>query len=109
LSSHAPNTRPALYTGIISAAPLVSDFNIMCVDLFQRIWEHKFVFMNSNTISHSPTSPEHLYQNYHIDYIIPWVKDNLKISPPWYTDIEECIAKTNPIPRKIEESQLDKR
>ena len=65
--------------------------------------------MNPNSISHSPTSPEHLYQNYHIDYIIPGVKDNLNIIHTWYEDIEECIRQTNPIPRKIDKSQLDLR
>ena len=109
LSTHAPSNRVAPITGIKQAAPLVSEFNIMCVDLFQRIGEHKFVFMNPNTISHSPTSPEHLYQNYHIDYIIPGVKDKLKINHPWYENIEDCIKKTNPIPRKIDLSQIDKR
>jgi len=109
LATHAPSNRTAPYTGVKQAAPLVTEFNIMCVDLFQRIGEHKFVFMNPNSISHSPTSPEHLYQNYHIDYIIPGVKDNLNISHPWYEDIEECIRQTNPIPRKIDKSQLDLR
>ena len=65
--------------------------------------------MNPLTISYSPTSPEHLYQNYHIDYIIPGVKDSLRLSHPWYEDIEECIKLTNPIPRKIDKSQLDER
>ena len=109
LATHAPSNRTAPYTGVKQAAPLVTEFNIMCVDLFQRIGEHKFVFMNPNSISHSPTSPEHLYQNYHIDYIIPGVKDNLNIIHPWYEDIEECIRQTNPIPRKIDKSQLDLR
>ncbi len=109
LATHAPSNRTAPYTGVKQAAPLVTEFNIMCVDLFQRIGEHKFVFMNPNNISHSPTSPEHLYQNYHIDYIIPGVKDNLNINHPWYEDIEECIKQTKPIPRKIDKSQLDLR
>lgn len=109
LATHAPSNRTAPYTDVKQAAPLVTEFNIMCVDLFQRIGEHKFVFMNPNCISHSPTSPEHLYQNYHIDYIIPGIKDNLNINHPWYEDIEECIKQTNPIPRKIDKSQLDLR
>ena len=109
LTTHAPSNRIAPYTKVRQAAPLVTEFNIMCVDLFQRIGEHKFVFMNPNNISHSPTSPEHLYQNYHIDYIIPGVKDELKLQHPWYDDIEECIRQTKPITRKIDNSQLDLR
>ncbi len=109
LATHAPSNRVAPATGIKQTAPLVSDFNIMCVDLFQRIGAHQFVFMNPNSISHSPTSPEHLYQNYYIDYIIPGVKDTLKLSHPWYGDIEQCIKQTHPIPRKMDKSQLDLR
>ncbi len=109
LTTHAPSNRVAPYTGIKQAAPLVTEFNIMCVDLFQRIGKHKFVFMNPKNISHSPTSPEHLYQNYHIDYIIPGIKNELRLQHPWYDDIEECIKQTKPIPRKIDMSQLDLR
>lgn len=109
LTTHAPSNRVAHYTWIKQAAPLVTEFNIMCVDLFQRIWEHKFVFMNPEHIAHSPTSPEHLYQNYHIDYIIPGIKDQLNINPPRYDDLDECIRATKPVPRKIDESQLDLR
>lgn len=109
LATHAPSNRVATYTKIKQAAPLVTEFNIMCVDLFQRIGEHKFVFMNPLHISHSPTSPEHLYQNYHIDYWIKGVKEELNISPPWYNSIDECIKVTKPKPRNLDESQLDKR
>jgi len=109
LATHAPSVRVAPYTKIKQAAPLVSEFNIMCVDLFQRIGEHKFVFMNPIHISHSPTSPEHLYQNYHIDYWIKDVKENLNICPPWYETIKECIEKTKPKPRKLDKSQMDER
>lgn len=109
IATHAPSNRIAPFTKIKQAAPLITEFNIMCVDLFQRTGEHKFVFMNPLTISHSPTSPEHLYQNYHIDYIIPGIKDSLRISHPWYENIEDCIKFTNPIPRKLDKSQLDGR
>lgn len=109
LTTHAPSNRTAPITNIKQAAPLVTEFNIMCVDLFQRIGKHKFVFMNPNSISHSPTSPEHLYQNYHLDYIIPGIKDELNLSHPWYEDIEECIKQTKPTPRKLDKSQLDLR
>ncbi|GAB5410885.1 MAG: hypothetical protein BalsKO_32500 [Balneolaceae bacterium] len=65
--------------------------------------------MNPNSISHSPTSPEHLYQNYHIDCIIPGVKDELKLQHPWYDDIEDCIKRTKPIFLKIDKTQIDLR
>lgn len=109
LETHQPNTRKDEITGIKQAAPLVSDFSIMAVDLFLRIGEHKFVFMNPNEISHSPTSPNHLYQNYIIDIIIPGKKDDLKITPPWYENIEDCIMKSSPKTVPYDESQLDHR
>lgn len=35
LTTHAPSNRTAPYTKVKQAAPLVTEFNIMCVDLFQ--------------------------------------------------------------------------
>lgn len=109
LETHQPSKRVAPITGIDQAAPLVVDFNIMTVDLFLRTGKHEFVFMNANEISHSPSSPEHLYQNYIVDILVKEKKDSLKISPPWYDDILECITKTQPVVRKLDESQLDTR
>ena len=56
--------------------------------------------MNSTEISHLPTSPEHLYQNYVIDILVKDKKEALIINRPWYRDIADCI-KTK--------SQLDNR
>jgi len=109
LETHQPSKRVAPITGIDQAAPLVVDFNIMTVDLFLRTGKHEFAFMNANEISHSPSSPEHLYQNYIIDILVKGKKDNLNISPPWYDDILECIEKTKPVLRNLDESQLDTR
>lgn len=96
-------------TGIHQAAPLVSDFSIMAVDLFQRTGKHEFVFMNPDTISHSPTSPHHLYQNYIIDVIIPGIKDTLNICHPWYDDINNCIKCTSPKIVEYDPTQIDYR
>lgn len=109
LQTHEPSDRTDIITGIHQAAPLVSDFSMMAVDLFQRTGKHEFVFMNPDKIAHSPTSPNHLYQNYIIDVIIPGIKDELTIKEPWYTDIEECIEKTNPKIVKYDETQIDYR
>ena len=109
LETHQPSTRVAPITGLKQAAPLVSDFNVMAVDLFLRTGKHEFVFMNSTEISHSPTSPEHLYQNYVIDILVKDKKEALAINRPWYRDIADCIKTTNPLYRLIDKSQLDNR
>lgn len=109
LETHAPNPRTAAYTKIKQAGPLVSDFNIMCVDLFLRTRKHELVFMSSNEISHSPTSPEHQYQNYIIDILVRNLKTSPVIQRPWYMDIQDCIDKTKPAYRKIDMSQVDER
>jgi len=109
LQTHEPSDRTDDDTGIKQAAPLVSDFSMMAVDLFQRTGKHEFVFMNPNCISHSPTSPNHLYQNYIIDVIIPGVKDELNIKHPWYDNIDECIKQTNPKTVEYDITQIDYR
>ena len=109
LETHQPSKRRGEKTGIEQASPLVSDFDIMSVDLFLRTGKHEFVFMNSKNISHSPTSPEHLYQNYTIDILIPNKKETPTIQSPWYDDIAACIRKTKPPYRKINRSQVDNR
>lgn len=109
LETHQPSQRQAPLTGKDQAAPLVTDFNIMAVDLFFRTGSHEFVFMNSDEIAHSPTSPEHLYQNYTIDILIPGSKDKPEISRPWYKEIRSLIELTVPQPRLLDESQLDLR
>ncbi len=108
LQTHKPSARLDETTGYKIAAPLKSDFSILAVDLYQRIGEHKFVFMNPDTISSSPKYPNHLYQNYIIDVIIPGIKDELIISAPWYENIDECIT-TKPKTVQRDESQLDYR
>jgi len=109
LETHQPSKRIGEITQINQAAPLVKDFNIMAVDLFLRTGRHEFAFMNSEKISHSPTSPEHLYQNYTIDVLVKDEKTQPIFTPPWYNDIEKLIRETKPTPRKIDESQLDTR
>lgn len=107
LETHQPSKRIGIKTGIDQAAPLVYDFNIMSVDLFLRTGKHEFVFMNSDEISHSPTSPEHLYQNYIIDIFVKDKKVHPVIQDPWYSDIDKCINKTEPPYRPIDKTQID--
>ena len=109
LETHQPSQRQAPITGKDQAAPLVDDFNVMAVDLFFRTGSHDFVFMNSEEIAHSPTSPEHLYQNYTIDILVPGLKDQPRIARPWYQEINSLIELTDPKPRPLDESQLDRR
>lgn len=109
LETHQPSKRMGEITKINQAAPLVKDFNVMAVNLFLRTGKHEFAFMNSEKISHSPTSPEHLYQNYTIDVLVKDKKTQAIFTPPWYNDLEKLIRETNPIPREIDESQLDTR
>jgi hypothetical protein len=109
LETHQPSTRVGTITKISQTAPLVADFNIMAVDLFLRTGRHEFVFMNPEHISHSPTSPEHLYQNYTIDILVKDKKVEPVIRPPWYWNIEELINETNPTPRLLDATQLDSR
>jgi len=109
LETHQPSKRVGIKTGIDQAAPLVYDFNIMCVDLFLRTKKHEFVFMNSGEISHSPTSPEHLYQNYIIDILVKDKKMRPTIQVPWYDDVDNCINKTKPLYRPIDPTQVDNR
>lgn len=107
LQTHKPSKREDPETGISMAAPLVSDFSILAVDLFLRTGKHEFVFVNPETISHSPGSPNHLYQNYIIDILIPGRKEEIDITYPWFKDISACIKQTNPKTVKYDESQLD--
>ena len=109
LETHQPSTRVSRITKKKQAAPLVTDFNIMSVNLFLRTGKHEFVFMNSNKISHSPSSPEHLYQNYTIDVLVKGLKEEPIIRHPWYNDIDDCINKTKPSFRIIDQSQVDNR
>ena len=109
LQTHKPSGREDPETHLSIAAPLVSDFSILAVDLFFRTGKHEFVFMNPDKISHSPDHPNHLYQNYIIDILIPGIKDELDIRYPWYTDIDKLILETNPRIVEYDESQLDHR
>lgn len=108
LETHKPSRRLSP-SGILQTGPLVSDFSILAVDLFFRTAKHQFVYVNPERISHSPSSPEHLYQNYTIDVLVPGVKEELKIRYPWFQDIDKLIEETNPSERELDETQLDKR
>lgn len=109
LETHKPSTRVAPITGIKQAAPLVADFSVLAVDLYLRTGCHEFAFVNPEVISHSPTSPEHLYQNYTIDVLIPGVKTRPSFIYPWYSNFRECVEATGPTRRKLDPSQIDRR
>lgn len=109
IQTHMPSSRIDKL-GIKSTGPLVSEFNILCLDLFLRTGKHEFVFVNSQDLNHQAKAPNHLQQNYTIDILT--AKDGFKrhtLLKPWYDDLESCIKETKPIPRKLDKSQLDLR
>lgn len=109
IQTHMPSQRTD-NLGIKSTGPLVTEFNILCLDLYLRTGKHEFVFANSQELNHQAAAPNHLQQNYTIDILTE--KDGVirhQLLEPWYDDIEECIEKSKPTPRKIDESQLDYR
>ena len=109
IQTHMPSTRTDKL-GIKSTGPLVSEFNILCMDLFLRTGKHELVFVNSNDLNPQAKSPNHLQQNYNIDVLVQ--KDGFARhypQKPWYDDLDQCIAETKPTPRKIDKSQLDNR
>lgn len=110
LQTHMPSTRVDIVTKIKSTGPLVSEFNILCVDLFLKTGKHEFAFVNSTELNHQGKSPNHLQQNYTIDILT--AKDNFKrhkLLKPWYEDLNLCIEETKPKYRKLDKSQLDGR
>lgn len=110
LQTHMPSTRIDHLTNIKSTGPLVSEFNILCVNLFLKTGKHEFVFANSTELNHQGKSPNHLQQNYTIDILT--AKDDYKrhnLLKPWYDDLALCIEETKPKFRKLDKSQLDGR
>lgn len=110
LQTHMPSTRIDVETKIKSTGPLVSEFNILCVDLFLKTGIHELVFVNSVDLNHQAKSPNHLQQNYTIDILT--AKEGYqrhKLLKPWYDDLDLCIQETKPKYRKLDKSQLDGR
>ena len=110
VQTHMPSTRIDPETKIKSTGPLITEFNILCVDLFLKTGKHEFVFANSENLNPQGKSPNHLQQNYTIDILTS--KNNYIRHPslkPWYDDMEKCIKETKPKSRKLDKSQLDKR
>lgn len=79
LQTHMPSTRIDLVTKIKSTGPLVTEFNILCVDLFLKTGKHEFVFANGENLNPQGKSPNHLQQNYSIDILTS--KDNYERHP----------------------------
>jgi hypothetical protein len=110
LQTHMPSSRFDPETSLKKTGPLVTEFNILCIDLFLKTRKHEFVFVNSSQLNHQCKSPNHLQQNYTIDILT--AKDGYqrhKLLKPWYNDLELCIQETKPNYRKLDKSQLDGR
>ncbi len=109
IQTHMPSTRTDKL-GIKSTGPLVSDFNILCLDMFIRTGKHELIFANSQFLNHQAGSPNHLQQNYNIDILVE--KDGFRrhtTLKPWYDDLDQLISETKPTPRILDISQLDNR
>ena len=109
IQTHMPSTRVDVL-GIESTGPLVTEFNILCLDLFIRTGKHELVFVNSQDLNPQASAPNHLQQNYTVDILVE--KDGFKrheLLKPWYNDLDECIASSKPTPRKIDMTQVDNR
>ena len=109
IQTHMPSSRTD-ELGIKSTGPLVTEFNILSLDLFLRTGKHKLIFVNSKDLNSQASSPNHLQQNYTVDILT--AKDNFilhKLQKPWYDDLLLCIKETCPIPRQLDKSQLDHR
>ena len=107
VQTHMPSGRTDAL-GIKKTGPLVTEFNILCVDLFLRTGRHEFVFANSRDLNHQAAAPNHLQQNYTIDVLVE--KDGFQLHAlrkPWYEDLTVCIEETHPSPRKLDVTQLD--
>lgn len=76
LQTHMPSKRTDPKTKLKSTGPLVSEFTILCVDLFLKTGKHEFVFANSKKLNPQAESPNHLQQNYTIDILVQ--KDDFK-------------------------------
>lgn len=110
LQTHMPSTRTDQVTGLKKTGPLVTEFNILSVDLFLKTGKHEFVFAHAPDLNPQQESPNHLQQNYTIDILT--AKDGFqrhKLSKPWYSNLEECIRNSSPKPRILDKSQLDLR
>ena len=110
LQTHMPSSRIDPITEIKKTGPLVTEFNILCVDLFLKTGKHEFVFVNSADLNHQGASPNHLQQNYNIDVLT--AKDNFKrhnVLKPWYEELNLCIEEIKPKYRKLDKTQLDER
>src|SRR5574344_231448 len=109
IQTHMPSSRTD-ELGIKSTGPLVTEFNILSLDLFLRTGEHKLIFVNSRNLNPQASAPNHLQQNYTVDILT--AKDNFilhKLQKPWYDDLSLCIKESRPIPRRLDKSQLDYR
>lgn len=115
LQTHMPSIRKDEELNLDSTGPLKTDFNILCVDLFLRTREHKLIFANSLALNPQAGSPNHLQQNYNI---FIWVRENktdefnpteIEVRPPWYENLDDCIASYKTIPRKLDVTQVDNR
>lgn len=109
IQTHMPSGRVD-NIGIESTGPLVTEFSILCLDLFIRTGVHELVFVNSQDLNPQASSPNHLQQNYTVDILVE--KDGFKrhaLLKPWYDDLDQCILETKPTPRKIDLTQIDNR
>jgi len=110
LQTHMPSSRYDPVTKKTKTGPLVTEFNILCVDLYIKTGKHEFIFANSSHLNPQRQSPNHLQQNYNIDILT--AKDGYirhKLLEPWFDNLDKCINVSKPKFRNLDKSQLDGR
>ena len=51
------------------ATPRWDEFNVICIDIYLRFSEHKFLFANPRNLTPSPSDENHIQQNYIIGFV----------------------------------------
>lgn len=90
------------------ATPRVDEFNVVTLDTFIKLGEHRFLFASSDELERSETDSEHLKQNYLVGLAIP--RERLVVGPlrPWTSDVNSLISRlSNPVNER--DMQVDDR
>lgn len=70
------------------ATPRKDEFDILAVNLFLRVGEHKFVYANTKELPTSKNSKDHLQQNYKIGL---YFKGEIYLNDPWEEDFKSIF------------------
>lgn len=88
------------------ATPRVDEFHMLSLDLFLRVGEHFFIFVNPNDLEPSVSNKAHLQQNYIVDILVKGYKRD--IEKPWNHNFDVVFnSLKNPVSEK--DMQIDSR